>query len=89
MIMIVKMKKEQNKLSTLDKLALKESQNEDLYVRAVEIVLSSERPSISYLQRQLGIGYNKSANLIEKMEAQGILSKPDSTGKRVILSKRD
>ncbi len=82
-------KKEQNKLSTLDKLALKESQNEDLYVRAVEIVLSSERPSISYLQRQLGIGYNKSANLIEKMEAQGILSKPDSTGKRVIITKRD
>ena len=82
-------KKDPNKLSTLDKLALKEHQNEDLYAQAVEIVLSSERPSISYLQRQLGIGYNKSANLIEKMEAQGILSKPDSTGKRVILSKRD
>ncbi len=82
-------KKEPNKLSTIDKLALKESQNEDLYARAVEIVLSSERPSISYLQRQLGIGYNKSANLIEKMESQGILSKPDSTGKRVILTKRD
>lgn len=82
-------KKEPNKLSTLDKMALKESQNADLYAQAVEIVLSSERPSISYLQRQLGIGYNKSANLIEKMEAQGILSKPDSTGKRVILTKRD
>ncbi|MCR5506311.1 MAG: DNA translocase FtsK 4TM domain-containing protein [bacterium] len=82
-------KKEPNKLSTIDKLALKESQNADLYAQAVEIVLSSERPSISYLQRQLGIGYNKSANLIEKMEAQGILSKPDSTGKRVILTKRD
>ena len=82
-------KKEPNKLSTLDKMALKDSQNADLYAQAVEIVLSSERPSISYLQRQLGIGYNKSANLIEKMEAQGILSKPDSTGKRVILTKRD
>lgn len=82
-------KKEPNKLSTLDKMALKENQNADLYAQAVEIVLSSERPSISYLQRQLGIGYNKSANLIEKMEAQGILSKPDSTGKRVILTKRD
>ncbi|MBR1545063.1 MAG: DNA translocase FtsK 4TM domain-containing protein [Alphaproteobacteria bacterium] len=82
-------KKEPNKLSTIDKLALKESQNADLYSQAVEIVLSSERPSISYLQRQLGIGYNKSANLIEKMEAQGILSKPDSTGKRVILAKKD
>ncbi len=82
-------KKDPNKLSTLDKMALKESQNEDLYSRAVEIILSTNRPSISFLQRQLGIGYNKSANLIEKMEAQGILSKPDSTGKRVILTKRD
>lgn len=76
-------------MSAIDKVALKESQNEDLYSQAVEIILRSERPSISFLQRQLGIGYNKSANLIEKMEAQGILSKPDSTGKRVLLTKRD
>lgn len=76
-------------MSAIDKAALKESQNEDLYSQAVEIILRSERPSISFLQRQLGIGYNKSANLIEKMEAQGILSKPDSTGKRVLLTKRD
>lgn len=76
-------------MSAIDKVALKESQNEDLYSQAVEIILRSERPSISFLQRQLGIGYNKSANLIEKMEAQGILSKPDSSGKRVLLTKRD
>ncbi len=76
-------------MSAIDKATLKESQNEDLYSQAVEIILRSERPSISFLQRQLGIGYNKSANLIEKMEAQGILSKPDSTGKRVLLTKRD
>lgn len=76
-------------MSAIDKAALKESQNEDLYSQAVEIILRSERPSISFLQRQLGIGYNKSANLIEKMEAQGILSKPDSTGKRVLLTKRN
>ena len=76
-------------MSAIDKAALKESQNEDLYSQAVEIILRSERPSISFLQRQLGIGYNKSANLIEKMEAQGLLSKPDSTGKRVLLTKRD
>ena len=76
-------------MSAIDRAALKESQNEDLYSQAVEIILRSERPSISFLQRQLGIGYNKSANLIEKMEAQGILSKPDSTGKRVLLTKRD
>ncbi len=76
-------------LTPEQKQAIKEGQNDDLYAQAVEIILRTERPSISYLQRQLGIGYNKSANLIEKMEAQGILSKPDSTGKRVILTKKD
>lgn len=67
----------------------KENKDENLYTQAVQIILSSDRPSISYLQRRLGIGYNKSATLIEKMEQNGILSAPDSTGKRTILTKKD
>lgn len=78
----------ENAMSSIDKASLKESKDNDLYSQAVEIVLTSQKTSISYLQRRLGIGYNKSANLIEKMEEQGILSEPDSTGKRSLLVKK-
>ena len=78
--------------SLLDKTIFtdtKENKEDNLYNQAVQIILSAERPSISYLQRRLGIGYNKSATLIEKMEQNGILSAPDSTGKRTILTKKE
>lgn len=78
--------------SLLDKTVFtdtKENKDDNLYNQAVQIILSAERPSISYLQRRLGIGYNKSATLIEKMEQNGILSAPDSTGKRTILTKKN
>ncbi len=57
-----------------------------LYKQAVRIVLTEKKTSISYLQRKLRIGYNKSANFIEKMEQEGILSSPDLTGRRTILN---
>jgi S-DNA-T family DNA segregation ATPase FtsK/SpoIIIE len=47
----------------------------DLYRQAIEIVLRDKKPTISYLQRRLGIGYNKAATLIEKMEADGLIVK--------------
>jgi len=56
-----------------------------LYQQAIRIVMQEKRTSISYIQRKLRIGYNKAANLIEKMEEDGILSAPDNTGKRMIL----
>ncbi len=55
------------------------------YKQAVDIVVNEQKASISYLQRRLGIGYNRAAKLIEAMEADGIVSKPASNGKRVIL----
>ncbi|MDR1477061.1 MAG: hypothetical protein LBI17_02950, partial [Rickettsiales bacterium] len=79
--------KDGSAMSLLDRMSARDG-GDDLYARAVQIVLASDRPSISYLQRQLGVGYNKSANLIEKMQANGILSAPDSTGRRVVLRKK-
>ncbi|MCL2439785.1 MAG: FtsK/SpoIIIE domain-containing protein, partial [Alphaproteobacteria bacterium] len=79
-----------SKMSLLDKTVFKQSKGDaedELYARAVQIILASDRPSISFLQRQLGVGYNKSSILIEKMQANGLLSAPDSTGKRVVLKK--
>lgn len=63
--------------------------NGSLYDRAVAIVLRDKKPTTSYVQRQLRIGYNKAADLIDKMEAEGILSKPNVAGKREILVPTD
>jgi S-DNA-T family DNA segregation ATPase FtsK/SpoIIIE len=59
---------------------------EDLYDRAVAIVLRDRKASTSYLQRRLGIGYNRAADLIERMEREGLISPANSVGKREILS---
>lgn len=57
----------------------------DLYTQAKEIVLRDKKPTISYIQRRLQIGYNKAATFIERMEAEGVVSAPDANNKRHIL----
>jgi S-DNA-T family DNA segregation ATPase FtsK/SpoIIIE len=59
--------------------------SDELYNEAVNIVKETKKTSISFLQRKLKIGYNRAANLIEAMEAKGILSEPHSNGNREIL----
>ena len=56
-----------------------------MFQKAIEIIISGNKASTSYLQRRLGIGYNKAANIIEKMENDGIVSVADSYGRREIL----
>ena len=63
--------------------------NEDLYAQAVTIVIGDQRASTSYLQRRLKVGYNKAANLIERMEEEGVISAPNHAGKREIFGKPD
>jgi len=53
--------------------------------QVVAIVLRDRKASTSYLQRRLSIGYNRAADLIERMEGDGIISPANSTGKREIL----
>ncbi len=60
-----------------------------LYDEAVKIVLEDQRPTISYIQRKLRIGYQRAARLIETMEEQGIISAPANNGNREILVKYD
>jgi S-DNA-T family DNA segregation ATPase FtsK/SpoIIIE len=57
----------------------------DLYAQAKEYVLRDKKPTISYIQRRLGVGYNKAAGFMERMEQEGIVSAPDAKGKRQIL----
>ncbi len=56
-----------------------------LFDEAKNVILTDRKTSISYLQRKLQIGYNKSARLIEQLENEGILSSPNSKGIRDIL----
>ena len=56
-----------------------------LYEDAKSVVLTDQKTSISYLQRKLQIGYNRSANIIEQLEATGVLSAPNAKGNREIL----
>lgn len=71
--------------ATVDAHAAKEAKNADLYTQAKEIVLHDKKPTISYIQRRLGIGYNKAASFMERMEQEGIVSAPDANNKRHIL----
>jgi len=63
----------------------KEAKDADLYRQAVEYVVRDKKPTISYVQRRLGVGYNKAAGFIERMEREGIVSGPDGNNKRHLL----
>ncbi len=58
---------------------------DDLYDRAVSIVARDQKASTSYIQRQLQIGYNRAANIIDKMEREGVVSSANHVGKREVL----
>jgi S-DNA-T family DNA segregation ATPase FtsK/SpoIIIE len=57
----------------------------ELYDQAVAIVLRDRKASTSYVQRRLGIGYNRAASLIERMENEGVIGAANHAGKREIL----
>jgi len=59
--------------------------SDDPYIQAVAVVLRDRKASTSYIQRRLGIGYNRAASIIERMEEEGIVSPPNHAGKREIL----
>jgi S-DNA-T family DNA segregation ATPase FtsK/SpoIIIE len=61
------------------------SSGDELYDKAVHIVLSDKKASTSYVQRRLAIGYNRAASLIERMEKEGVISPANHSGKREIL----
>ncbi|MBA2920887.1 DNA translocase FtsK [Sphingomonas sp. MAH-20] len=62
-----------------------DSPEDQLYRRAVQIVAESQKASTSYVQRQLRVGYNSAARLIERMEQEGKVSRPDHVGRREVL----
>ena len=69
-----------------DSLSAGGSEVDPLYDEAVGIVLKTRRASISGVQRQLRIGYNRAARLIEDMERAGLVSAMQSNGNREVLA---
>jgi len=61
------------------------NKNDDLYEQAVQIVRNDKKASTSYIQRRLGIGYNKAASIIERMENEGIVTPADHVGRREVI----
>jgi S-DNA-T family DNA segregation ATPase FtsK/SpoIIIE len=64
---------------------LKEEFNDPYYDKAFSILLQNKNISISSIQQNLGIGYKRATQIIQKMEKKGFISSPTHTGKRKIL----
>lgn len=64
--------------------------NQDpLYLEAVSYVISSRRPAISAIQRELKVGYNRAARMLEAMEAAGVVSTPNDKGEREVITREE
>jgi S-DNA-T family DNA segregation ATPase FtsK/SpoIIIE len=61
-------------------------ESDPLYDEAVRFVIDSRKASISSVQRQLKVGYNRAARMIEDMEKAGIVSPAESNGSRAVLA---
>lgn len=61
------------------------AENGGLITEAKNIILQDRKTSASYLQRRLSIGFNKASNIIEQLEKEGFLSKPNIKGTREII----
>ena len=66
-----------------------DSAEDQQYRQAIQLVCESQKASTSWLQRQLRIGYNSAARLIERMESDGIVGRPDHVGRREVLRDTD
>ena len=73
------------KVSSTDGSKVSNGSFDELFEEAKQVVLNDKKTSISYLQRRLQIGYNRSATIIEQLEMAGVLSAPNAKGQREIL----
>ena len=66
-----------------------DSAGDQQYRGAIQLVVKNQKASTSWLQRQLRVEYNSAARLIDRMEKDGIVSRPDHVGRRDVLRDRD
>jgi S-DNA-T family DNA segregation ATPase FtsK/SpoIIIE len=72
--------------SVFDKTSMGSEDGDDLYDKAVKVVMKDRKCSTSYIQRRLSIGYNRAASLVERMEQEGLVGPANHVGKREIIS---
>ena len=64
---------------------VKAAESSDLYKRAIEVIINTNRASVSHFQRKLGIGYNHAAKICDKLEENGVIAPQSGAGPRTIL----
>ncbi len=74
--------------AVFDKSAMGAEDGDGLFEEAVKVVMRDKKCSTSYIQRRLGVGYNRAASLVERMEKEGLVGAPNHVGKREILMGR-
>ncbi len=79
---------EEEDSAVFDKGDMAAEDGNDLYDKAVKVVLRDKKCSTSYIQRRLGIGYNRAASLVERMEKEGLVGPANHVGKREIVNGR-
>jgi S-DNA-T family DNA segregation ATPase FtsK/SpoIIIE len=77
---------EQGDSAVFDKSDMAAEDGNDLFDKAVKVILRDKKCSTSYIQRRLGIGYNRAASLVERMEKEGLVGPANHVGKREILN---
>ncbi|MEM9502068.1 MAG: DNA translocase FtsK 4TM domain-containing protein [Pseudomonadota bacterium] len=72
-----------------DDLTASDSPEERKYRQACQIVIENQKASGSWLQRQMGVGYNTAAKWIERMESEGLVGPANHVGRREIFRDQD
>ncbi len=74
--------------AVFDRTNMGAEEGDDLYEKAIKVVMKDRKCSTSYIQRRLSIGYNRAASLVERMEQEGLVGPANHVGKREIISGR-
>jgi len=71
-----------------DSFSPEDSERDDTYERARELIIETGQASASLIQRRLRVGYPRAARMIEQMEHEGLVSSPGRDGRREVLSRQ-
>ena len=80
---------EEGGLTFEDELTASDNPEERKYRQACQVVIENQKASGSWLQRQMGVGYNTAAKWIERMEGEGLVGPANHVGRREIFRDRD
>ena len=75
--------------AVFDKSDMASEDGDDMFEKAIKVVMRDKKCSTSYIQRRLSIGYNRAASLVERMEQEGLVGPANHVGKREIIGQDD